>query len=338
MFMHKWYVPSAFYLYTFIILYCRLAEVCDSLLQVEKLTVASLTLWILPLVCLVLSRYQPCLAWIPVKSLMVNILRTFIGHWMLIAETDASIAELRARAESISSCNSNNIPVASDCYGVIPEPTSVTYYDYDDPFAMVDNFSGTPHISRLSPNAWVGCGPDIHVLECLGKGYIRLEPNTEGEGNAQYTNLGPKTLIQNVGCFRATYTEATMHFSSARQLKLSPFMRRRLILTADTLSDALKGCDTYAVQKVLRGSLALGYGFVWIFYILADLGTVYSGTPGGGKPLPRKARRYLSIRGEENVQWIGQALQRPRRSLPKGRLRTSSRASSMGLKYVLPIP
>lgn len=147
-----------------------------------------------------------------------------------------------------------------------------------------------------------------------------------------------QNTYENTACFCATYTEATMHFSSARRLKLSPFMRKRLILTADTLSDALKGGDTYAVQKVLRGSLALGYGFVWIFYIVADLGTVCSGVPGGGTPRPQKARGRLSIRGEENAQWIGQALQRPRRGLPKGRPRTSSRASSMGLKYLLPIP
>ncbi|KAF8140306.1 P-loop containing nucleoside triphosphate hydrolase protein [Boletus edulis] len=151
---------------------------------------------------------------------------------------DASIADLRAKAASIKSCNTDNISVESD---YIPEPTSVTYLDYGDPFAMVDSFSGAPHVSRLSPNAWVGCGSDIYVLECLGKGYIRIEPDPEGEA-----------------CFRSTYTEATMHFSSARQLKVSPFMRKRLVSTADTLSDALKGCDTYARQKVLRGPLALG--------------------------------------------------------------------------------
>ncbi|KAI9573006.1 P-loop containing nucleoside triphosphate hydrolase protein [Boletus coccyginus] len=149
---------------------------------------------------------------------------------------DVSIADLKARAWPVSSCNLNNIPVES-----IPEPTSVTYFDYDDPFAMVDSFSGAPHISRLSLNAWVRCGPDTYVLECLGRGYIRIEPDPEG-----------------VACFRATYTEATMHFSSARQLKVSPFMRKRLISTADTLSDAFKGCDTYAAHKVLRGPLALG--------------------------------------------------------------------------------
>jgi len=106
---------------------------------------------------------------------------------------------------------------------------------------MVDSFSGAPHVTRLSPNAWVGCGSDIYVLECLGKGYIRIEPNSEGDAH-----------------FSATYTEATMHFASAKRLNISPFMRKRLISTAGTLSDALRSCDTYAVQKVLRGSLALG--------------------------------------------------------------------------------
>jgi len=58
--------------------------------------------------------------------------------------------------------------------------------------------------------------------------------------------------------YRATFTEATMHFPSAKALKISPFMRKRLVMTAETLDSAIRGCDTYAAQKVLRGSLALG--------------------------------------------------------------------------------
>lgn len=53
-----------------------------------------------------------------------------------------------------------------------------------------------------------------------------------------------------------------MHFASAKRLNISPFMRKRLISTANTLSDAVRSCDTFAVQKVLRGSLALGYAFI----------------------------------------------------------------------------
>jgi ATP-dependent helicase IRC3 len=37
-------------------------------------------------------------------------------------------------------------------------------------------------VAKLSPNAWVGCGNDIYILECLGKGYIRIESVPADEG------------------------------------------------------------------------------------------------------------------------------------------------------------
>lgn len=64
----------------------------------------------------------------------------------------------------------------------VPAPKSVTYTDYEDPFSMVNESSGAPHISKLSQYAWVGCGGDIYVLECLGKGHLRIEPVERGEG------------------------------------------------------------------------------------------------------------------------------------------------------------
>lgn len=64
----------------------------------------------------------------------------------------------------------------------MPEPKSVTYTDYENPFALVEQSSGAPHIAKLSSNAWVGCGDDIYVLECLGKGHIRVEPVQATEG------------------------------------------------------------------------------------------------------------------------------------------------------------
>lgn len=63
----------------------------------------------------------------------------------------------------------------------IPEPKSVTYIDYDNPFSFAEQSFGAPHVAKISPHAWVGCGGDVYVLECLGKGYIRIEP-TKGEG------------------------------------------------------------------------------------------------------------------------------------------------------------
>jgi ATP-dependent helicase IRC3 len=52
----------------------------------------------------------------------------------------------------------------------VPEPRSVTYTDYDDPFTLADQCSGAPHINKLSTFGWVGCGEDVYVLECMGKG------------------------------------------------------------------------------------------------------------------------------------------------------------------------
>jgi len=66
----------------------------------------------------------------------------------------------------------------------VPEPTSVTYTDYDDPFSFVHNSSGVPHIAKLSAKAWVGCGGDVYILDCLGKGYIRIEPIKGDEGRS----------------------------------------------------------------------------------------------------------------------------------------------------------
>ena len=66
----------------------------------------------------------------------------------------------------------------------IPSPKSVTYIDHENPFSFVRQSSGAPHVTALSRNAWVGCGEDIYVLECLGKGHIRVEPVSQDEGKS----------------------------------------------------------------------------------------------------------------------------------------------------------
>lgn len=49
-----------------------------------------------------------------------------------------------------------------------------------------------------------------------------------------------------------------MDQETATGLNVTPFFRKRKILTAQNLSDAVKGCDTYAAAKVLHGPMALG--------------------------------------------------------------------------------
>lgn len=152
---------------------------------------------------------------------------------------DETPSELESRTPSLYDVD--DALNGSDISNNVPDPTSVTYVDYEDPLAFIDNFSGAPHVSKLSPNAWVGCGNDTYILECLGKGYIRIEPVHEGD----------------IVHYRATFTEATMDGFSARTMKLSPYMRKRVIMTSESLIDAFKGCDTYVAQKVLRGGQSL---------------------------------------------------------------------------------
>jgi len=127
---------------------------------------------------------------------------------------------------------------------IIPDPRSVTFVDYDNPFVLENNGEGTPpHISKLSRNAWVGCGGDIYVLECLGRGHIRIEPFQREAGDGQMYSA---------------------HFAPAMTLKFkiaanfTPFQHKRHVLHAETLSGAIRGCDTYVSRTVLQGPMAAG--------------------------------------------------------------------------------
>ncbi|KAF9076236.1 P-loop containing nucleoside triphosphate hydrolase protein [Rhodocollybia butyracea] len=121
----------------------------------------------------------------------------------------------------------------------VPDPESVIYTDYEDPFAFVSKFSGVPtHVNKLSNNAWVGCGNDIYVLECLGKGFIRIE-------KVEATDETPAHFV-------AYYTSAPLDKVTATNLKASPFQG---LLRPEW---AIKGCDTYAKTKVVFGPMALG--------------------------------------------------------------------------------
>ncbi|KAJ6604602.1 P-loop containing nucleoside triphosphate hydrolase protein [Mycena vulgaris] len=131
--------------------------------------------------------------------------------------------------------------IALDSTDNIPEPRSVTYKDYDDPFSLVNQASGAPQITKLSSHAWVGCGADIYILECLGKGHVRIEPFEDESGNH----------------FKAYFNPA-IDSATAAALKIGPFLRSRPILTASDLSGAIRGCDTYVKAKVVFGQMALG--------------------------------------------------------------------------------
>lgn len=76
----------------------------------------------------------------------------------------------------------DDVATEPDTYDEVPEPKSVTFIDYNDPFSFVEQSYGAPHVQKLSSYAWVGCGGDVYVLECLGKGFIRVEPVQDKNG------------------------------------------------------------------------------------------------------------------------------------------------------------
>ncbi|KAH9065966.1 P-loop containing nucleoside triphosphate hydrolase protein [Lactarius vividus] len=151
---------------------------------------------------------------------------------------DGTVTELELRPEAVT--RESSVTPIGDNRCTIPDPRSVTYIDYDDPFSLVNQSLGAlPHIAQLSRNAWVSCGDDIYVLECLGKGHIRIEP-VPGDKERH---------------FHAHYTP-TIHAETATALNISKFRTNRKILDAGSLADALRGCDTYAAEKILKGPLS----------------------------------------------------------------------------------
>ena len=123
---------------------------------------------------------------------------------------DGIATELEVRADTAT--GDPSAASIGDIRYSIPEPRTVTYVDYDNPFSLVNQSLGTtPHIAQLSKNAWVGCGDDIYVLECMGKGHIRIDPVPGGEHDLQFRTpfdflfprqraTFPRTLHPNNSC------------------------------------------------------------------------------------------------------------------------------------------
>ena len=103
---------------------------------------------------------------------------------MIPDETIDSLEQLLAEKEKYKADEAGIRPSTDRKVSAeVPLPKSVVYIDYDDPFVLADHASGDPHVNALSRNAWVCCGESVYVLECLGKGYIRIEPVEDDDPN-----------------------------------------------------------------------------------------------------------------------------------------------------------
>ncbi|KAF8971370.1 P-loop containing nucleoside triphosphate hydrolase protein [Flammula alnicola] len=150
-------------------------------------------------------------------------------------ETPESLTKRMAQMEASVAAQTGPAPTS---VGSVPNPSSITYTDHDDPFSLVEEDGPTsPHISASS-FCWVNCSDGIYVLELHGKGFIRIEPYEVD------VDVG-------VTLYRARYTAANTHFETR---KFSPFLQSRLIMSSLPLSEAIRACDTFVMQNVFRNS------------------------------------------------------------------------------------
>jgi ATP-dependent helicase IRC3 len=103
------------------------------------------------------------------------------------AFSDETLESLEQRAEAVIHEPSDD---QFDTKDPISQPKSVTYIDFENPFSFVAESSGiSRHFTQLSLYAWVGCGGDVYVLECLGRGYIRIQPVETDDGASLFVTL-----------------------------------------------------------------------------------------------------------------------------------------------------
>ncbi|KAF9453867.1 P-loop containing nucleoside triphosphate hydrolase protein [Macrolepiota fuliginosa MF-IS2] len=158
-------------------------------------------------------------------------------------EDEENVGTLESKSQAKTT---PSVPGFDDDLDYLSDPryanATITYIDHDNPFSLMDNGSGAPNLFRLSQNAWVGCGNDIYVLACLQHGDVRIQSKKDDEGEEAFT----------------AYFIPQLNERTARQAKLPTYMRRRHILDSATLTEAVKGCDTYVAKKVLRGAMVKG--------------------------------------------------------------------------------
>lgn len=106
---------------------------------------------------------------------------------------------------------------------------NITFTEYESVFDLIADTSGEKHIRSMSPHAWVQVTQDKFILNGPEGTYLKLEtiPDTE-PGQPKFRAWEVRALPAGVS--------------------KSPYAAPREILSAETLSDAVHGCDNYASE------------------------------------------------------------------------------------------
>ncbi|KAF8306196.1 P-loop containing nucleoside triphosphate hydrolase protein [Clavulina sp. PMI_390] len=146
---------------------------------------------------------------------------------------DKSLEELRAESPALA----DTVPTSSAVKVALstPTPKSVTYEDYENPWSLANDASGFPNLHKFSSLAWVCARKDVYVLECLAFGYIKIEPFASQQ-------VGDPPFVA--------------YYYSTRSGEKSIRLKRK-ILTADSIRNAIMGCDKFT-SKIMPGPSAIG--------------------------------------------------------------------------------
>ena len=131
------------------------------------------------------------------SDLILQKLTVIPTHFLILDGTDARVDEslesLEERAQEQEKEADVGFAAEDENASLdIPSPESVTYVDYDDPFTFIGECCGTtPVVQQLSPLAWVSVGGETYVLECVGAGFIRVEPLADPEGEISHLVIVP---------------------------------------------------------------------------------------------------------------------------------------------------
>lgn len=94
----------------------------------------------------------------------------------------------------------------------MPDPQSVSYKDYDNSFALFNDTSGCLRIQQMSSFAWVDVGGDTYVLECLGRGFIKIMPMAKASSVQNFKNgIYPLCSLHLVVVLTLAYRGAGIH-------------------------------------------------------------------------------------------------------------------------------
>jgi len=112
-------------------------------------------------------------------------LALFSFHWGSDPWVDESLESLEERAEERKKGSEVGLTTEDEVTSLeILSLESVTYADYDNPSAFIEERCGTtPIIHQLSPLAWVGLSGEIYILECFGTGFIYVGPLKDQRGD-----------------------------------------------------------------------------------------------------------------------------------------------------------